>query len=112
MGGIVPHNPAGFGGGEKLILGVCGIRTILHFHQRRNGTGTGGDVNNEFRMDVQEASQLAGLGFIVNTVVNRHREVVDVFSGDPDRAFRAGVEMVRKHFGVPHPDTMNFDNPA
>ena len=75
VGGIVPHNPAGFGGGAKLILGVCGIRTILHFHQRRKGIGTGGDIDNEFRLDVLEAARMAGLNFIVNTLVNRDRAI-------------------------------------
>ncbi len=33
-GGIYPHSTAGFSGGAKLILGVCSIRTILHFHMK------------------------------------------------------------------------------
>ncbi|MCK5135108.1 MAG: DUF2088 domain-containing protein [Bacteroidales bacterium] len=109
VGGIVPHNPAGFGGGAKLILGVCGIRTILHFHQRRKGIGTGGDIENEFRLDVLEAARMAGLEFIVNTLVNRDREVTEIFSGDVDQAFRTGVDMARKYYGVPNPDSGNFD---
>ncbi len=79
VGGIVPHNPAGFGGGAKLILGVCGIRTILHFHQLRKGVGTGGDVENEFQQDVQEAARMAGMDFILNGIVNRHRELIKVY---------------------------------
>jgi nickel-dependent lactate racemase len=109
VGGIVPHNPAGFGGGAKLILGVCGIRTIMHFHRFRKGAGTGGNIENEFRLDVQEAARMAGLNFIVNTLVNREREVIDLFSGDLEEAFNCGVAAARKLFSVPHPDSAKFD---
>ncbi|MCP4310634.1 MAG: DUF2088 domain-containing protein [Bacteroidetes bacterium] len=109
VGGIVPHNPAGFGGGAKLILGVCGIKTIMHFHRFRKGAGTGGDIDNEFRHDIHEAARMAGLNFIVNTLVNREREIIDLFSGDLEEAFNRGVAVARKLFGVPHPDSAEFD---
>jgi len=109
IGGIVPHNPAGFGGGAKLILGVCGIKTIMHFHSLRKGSWTGGKTGNEFRLDLQEAARMAGLNFIVNTLINREREVIDLFSGDLEEAFNRGVAAARKLFSVPHPDSEKFD---
>lgn len=109
VGGICPHSSAGFGGGAKLILGACNIRTILHFHQERRGAGTGQTTRNEFRQDILEAARLAGMDFIVNSMVNQRREVTGVVSGDVEEAFLSGVDMARKLYGVPHPDAGKYD---
>jgi nickel-dependent lactate racemase len=39
--------------------------------------------------------------FLFNTVLNVHREIAGVFSGDLKQAHEAGVAMVRQWFGVP-----------
>lgn len=109
IGGIYPHEPAGFGGGAKLILGVCGEKTIKYFHYRRNGVDVGGSVTNEFRNDVLDASQLAGLDFLINNLVNKDREIIGIFAGDVQAAFLAGVEEARKIFRVPNPQHFTLD---
>ena len=82
IGGIYPSQPAGFSGGAKIILGVCGINTIRYFHFRRQGVVRGGRIDNEFRKDVTEAAQIAGLKFIINNLVSEKREVIDIFAGN------------------------------
>ncbi len=109
LGGIYPHNTAGFSGGAKLILGVSSIRTILHFHMKREGATTGGNTENEFRRDLLDAARLAGMNFIVNSMINMDREITQVVAGDVDAAFNQGVEWARKNYGVPKPDAGNFD---
>jgi nickel-dependent lactate racemase len=109
LGGIYPHNLAGFSGGTKLILGVSGIKTILTLHRNRKGAGVGGDINNEFRQDLLEIAQMAKLKFIINLVLDKNRDIVEVVSGDPENAFHKGVDFVRTHFTVPHPDSQDFD---
>ncbi len=109
VGGIYPHSTAGFSGGAKLILGISSIRTILHFHMRREGAPTGGRTDNEFRSDVLEAARLAGMNFIVNSMINQDREITEVVSGDVEKAFIRGVELARTTYGVPKPDAAEFD---
>ncbi len=109
VGGIYPHDPAGFGGGAKLILGVCGISSILHFHKKRRGCGTGGDTQNDFRQDVLDAARMAHMNFIVNMLVNGERKIIDIVAGDTDQAFSEGVRRARPVLGVPGPDSGTYD---
>lgn len=109
VGGLYPHNPAGFSGGAKLILGVCSISTILHFHRKRKGSEIGGDIHNEFRLDMLEAARLAHLDFIVNMIINGDRELIDVVAGDTDEAFLEGICRARSLLGVPGPDSESYD---
>ncbi len=92
IGGVYPHGMAGFSGGGKIILpGVSGIESITQNHMRE----AGGYLNvaaNPQRQDMEEAAALAGLRFIVNGVVNQHREICGLFSGDPIAAHRAACQ--------------------
>ncbi len=109
IGGIYPHEPAGFGGGAKLILGVCGMSTILHFHRRRSGSGIGGDINNDFRRDISDAARLAHMDFIVNTVINGDRDIIELVAGDTEKAYLEGIRRARTLLSVPDPDSGSYD---
>ncbi len=109
VGGIYPHDPAGFGGGAKLILGVSGISTILHFHRKRSGTRMGGDITNDFRRDVSDAARLAHLDFIVNMIINGDREIIELVAGDTEKAFHEGIQRARELLSVPAPEDNYYD---
>lgn len=109
LGGIYPHSNTGFSGGAKLILGVSSIRTILHFHLKRKGAATGGNTNNDFRQDVLDAARLSGMNFIVNSMINKEREITELVSGDVEKAFNHGLKLSRTIYGVPVPDSDHFD---
>jgi nickel-dependent lactate racemase len=104
VGSILPHGGPGFGGGAKLVLpGVAGIETIYQNHRSDNGYARG--VNrlegNLMRSDMEEAAAMAGLNFIVNTVVNPKREIVGLFCGHFVAAHRQGCELARLVYGTP-----------
>jgi len=109
IGGIYPHNPAGFGGGAKLILGVCGDKTIKYFHFKRNGVEIGGSISNEFREDILDASRLVGINFVINSLLSKDRDIISIFAGDVQSAYAAGIEKARKIYGVPNPSDFPFD---
>lgn len=109
VGGVYAAQKAGFSGGAKLILGACGSDTIRHFHSLRRGVERGGSIENEFRKDLLEAARLCGLRFIVNNLLSQDREVTDIFAGDPQEAFRAGVEKARRIYAAPDPDKLLLD---
>jgi nickel-dependent lactate racemase len=109
VGGIYAALQPGFGGGAKLILGVCGFKTIRDFHRLRRGVERGGPIDNPFRKDVSEAARLCGLKFIVNNLLSQDREIIDLFAGDPQEAFRAGVEKAKLIYAAPDPKERPLD---
>lgn len=109
VGGIYPHNQVGFGGGAKLILGVCGYKTIKHLHSNRKGASTGEDVSNEFRQDLLDIARMAKMDFIVNTLVNTNRDITNVFAGDVNECYETGIREAKKMYAVPSPKELEFD---
>ncbi len=103
VGNIVPHNAAGWGGGGKMILpGVCGEESVGILHIAAGRVKPIGSLvataDNPMRRDINTIARKAGLKAIVNTVLNNEDRVVRVFAGDPEQAFRDGVETARQVF--------------
>ncbi|HHY45722.1 MAG TPA: nickel-dependent lactate racemase [Firmicutes bacterium] len=101
-GFIEPHFFAGFTGGRKSILpGIAGYESILQNHSpekidhplSRNGILEGNPIHAE----MCEAARAARLAFILNVVLDRNKEVVSAFAGDPFLAHEEGVGFVRAH---------------
>ncbi len=109
VGGIYSSSPAGFGGGAKLILGVCGEETIKNFHFKRNGVKKGGSVSNEFRNDLLEAARLAKMNFIINNLISKDRDIIEIFAGDVQDAFISGANRAKDIYGVSSPNKYPFD---
>lgn len=109
VGGVYPQNDAGFGGGVKIILGVSGNETIKYFHFMRSKAGIGGPIENEFRKDLLEVAQLSGMNFIINNLLSKDRKIIDIFAGDVQEAFLAGVKKTKKIYSVPNPKKFIFD---
>ena len=53
--------------------------------------------NNIFHDYAMKVTELAGVDFILNVVINHARELAGVFGGHYDKAHRAGCEMVTDH---------------
>ena len=99
---IEPHFYAGFSGGRKAILpGISSFETMKFMHSYRmidhprvaNCLLDG----NPFHQDGLRICELAGVDFIVNVVLNKHREMGGVFAGHYDAAHRAGCAVVARH---------------
>ncbi|MFC1525380.1 lactate racemase domain-containing protein [Candidatus Latescibacterota bacterium] len=98
MGMITPRGGM-FGGGAKLLIpGACGQQTIMLNHRH---------VHENFREHLAEVGRMAGLGYIVNPLLNENLDVVDLVAGDPEEAFRAGCERAPKVYACDVPD--HFD---
>jgi nickel-dependent lactate racemase len=103
VGNIVPHNAAGWGGGAKMILpGVSGEESVGMLHIAAGKVRPMRDLvatlDNPMRRDINAIARKAGLDVIVNTVLNSEDKPIRVFAGDPDQAFREGVETARQVF--------------
>ncbi len=95
VGSIVPHHIPGFAGGAKIVQpGVSGEVTTAHTHllSVRAPRSYLGVLDNPVRAELDAIARKIGLGTILNTVLNRHGEVVEAFFGDVEAAFRRGVK--------------------
>lgn len=96
---IEPHQLAGYSGGVKaLVPGLASVRTVTANHSLMldERVHAGNIQNNPLRDDLEEAVGLthnSGQNFIVNSVVNDERQIVDVVAGDEIKAHRKGVAL-------------------
>ncbi len=102
-GSVVHHFFAGFGGGRKaLVPGIAGWETIQKNHslmlhdKARSGILDGNPVHE----DLLEAALMIGCDFIINTVLNEHKEILGVFAGDMVIAHHAACALTDQVNGV------------
>lgn len=96
IGSIVPHEQAGFSGGAKIIQpGICSWETTGHTHmmaaEEDDYLGIAGKIANNVRLEIEEVARKAGLNFIINVVIDRYKNLVEVVAGDPIAAQRGGI---------------------
>jgi len=99
---VIPHVGTAFSGGAESILpGVAGLDSIRHNHcGGLHGGVSGGNPDNELRLDMEEVAKKAGLNVLINVIINGYREIIGVFVGDFVLAHRQAVEFARKCYGV------------
>ncbi len=95
IGGILPHNETGFGGGSKLIIpGVAGSETISFFHGALPARKIG-NINGE-NLDRREWSEKVctelGIDLSIFILINSHRQIVDIVCGDTVSAHRIAAK--------------------
>ncbi len=107
IGSIVPHHIPGYAGGAKIIQpGVSGEETTAYTHllsvqAPRSYLGV---LENPVREELDAMARRVGMNTILNTVLNRHGQVVQAFFGDVVEAFRAGVVRSREVYDCPIPE--------
>jgi len=99
---IEPHFYAGFSGSRKSILpGISSYETMKFMHSFRVIDQLKGVncqlTDNIFHDYAMQVTELAGVDFIVNVVINRERKVAGVFAGHYAEAHRTGCALVAKH---------------
>jgi nickel-dependent lactate racemase len=112
IGSVVPHPSTGFGGGGKIILpGVSSVETIEHFHRLEAEfkqkypskliSGMGVFDDNPLRLNIEEATALAGLDVKIDCIVNSSGETVAIFAGAPKPTWAAAVSEAKAHYLTP-----------
>ncbi len=109
-GGIVYHFLAGFGGGPKaLSIGTSGYETIQNNHKIALGSATEGldpqvcsgiTWGNPLFEDLVEIMKAAKAHFLINTVINREKEIAALVAGDPLQAHQEGIKRVQDFYGI------------
>ena len=107
-GFIEPHFFAGFSGGRKSIApGVFGIESAYVNHGYRMiehpRARSGALAGNPIHEDMVEQARMAKLDFIVNVLLNKEKQITQVFAGDFVLAHEAGCQGAREVVGVAVP---------
>ncbi|MCD6318042.1 nickel-dependent lactate racemase, partial [Candidatus Aerophobetes bacterium] len=98
VGSIVPHLPAGWAGGAKIVLpGVAGKESVdqLHLLGVSDPQIKLGMVETSFRKEIEEFAEKIGLHFIVNSIYDKDGDLVNIVAGHFKEAHRKGVEFAR-----------------
>jgi len=96
-GNLEYHYFAGYSGGAKALApGFCSRATIEANHCRFLDPGAAGGriKGNPLREELEEMAAMVGIDFIVNAVLNPHKEITRVVAGDVTLAHRAGAEYI------------------
>jgi lactate racemase len=93
---IEPHFMAGFSGGRKAICpGISYMDMFRHFHGpailESPKAAFGVLEGNPFHEESTEIAKMAGVDFIVNTTINKNKEITGVFCGELEQTFMAGA---------------------
>ena len=102
LGNIEFHYFAGYSGGFKALMpGVSTPEAIRcnHSHMAEPGAFAGKLEGNPVREDIEEAGRMIGADFILNVVLDSHKNIVKAFAGDPVKAHREGAAFLRNMYG-------------
>ncbi len=107
IGRIMPIDICGFtGGGKILIPGCCGEATLDAMHWIRVDIPDEeviGRPDNAIRRAIDTMARQAGLGFIVNIVMDTEKNVLDCVAGDLEAAHREGCRRAKAFHEVAIP---------
>ena len=111
VGTLVPHMPAGFSGGAKMLLpGVAGEDTVHHMHvigalDPKQAIG----VTDTLPRKLMEAlARTAEPLAIINVILNAEDAPVGIVGGNYIEAHRRGVEIAKKIYFVRVPELVDL----
>jgi len=103
LGNIEFHYFAGYSGGAKAIMPGVSTHDAIQCNHRMmvsQNACAGKLKGNPIREDIEEAGSICGIDFILNVVLDEHKNIVHAVAGDVTAAHRAGCayldQMYRK----------------
>ena len=97
LGNIEYHYFAGYSGGGKAIMPGVSTRAAIqsnHSMMVRPEAFAGHLEGNPVREDIEEAAALCGVDFIVNVILDAHKQIIHTVAGDMIAAHRAGCRFL------------------
>jgi nickel-dependent lactate racemase len=99
LGNIEYHYFAGYSGGAKAIMPGVSTRDAIQSNHSRMvlpEAAAGRLEGNPVRMDIEEAIEFCPIDFIVNVVLDEHKQIVHAVAGDYIKAHREGCKFLDK----------------
>ncbi|MDO4177379.1 MAG: nickel-dependent lactate racemase [Bacillota bacterium] len=106
LGNIEYHYFAGYSGGIKALMpGASTPAAIQANHSMMvNENACAGKLDgNPLREDLEEAAELCPIDFIVNVVLDEHKQIVHAVAGDVKKAHRSGCAFLDSLYKVQIP---------
>lgn len=101
LGNIEYHYFAGYSGGAKAIMpGVSTPAAIQANHSMmvKDECCAGNLEGNPLRRDIEQAAAMVGVDFIVNVVLDEHKNIVRAVAGDVTAAHREGCRFLDRMY--------------
>ncbi|MEE8570353.1 MAG: nickel-dependent lactate racemase [Candidatus Bathyarchaeia archaeon] len=103
-GNIIPHFNAGWAAGAKILLpGLAGEETVgrMHVHSALTTPNGLGIDDNPTRQLIDAFGEKVKIHMLINSVITRHKEIIDVYAGHFRMAHRRGIEHAKNVYRVP-----------
>ena len=103
LGNIEYHYFAGYSGGIKALMPGASTPAAIqanHSMMIDDNARAGKLDGNPLREDLEEAAHICPIDFIVNVVLNEHKEIVCAVAGDVVKAHRRGCEFLDSLYKV------------
>jgi hypothetical protein len=89
------------GGGKIILPGVSHIDTIAYNHgkliqEHPRSVGVGKIEGNVPRLDIEEATRMAGLDVKIDAILNLRAEITGLFIGDPILEHQEGTKLAKE----------------
>ena len=97
LGNIEYHYFAGYSGGAKAIMPGSSTPAAIqanHSMMVRDECCAGNLDGNPLRQDIEQAAAMTGVDFIVNVVLDEHKQIVRAVAGDLVKAHREGCKFL------------------
>ncbi len=110
LGNIEYHYFAGYSGGAKALMPGVSTRAAIQANHSRmveEAARAGRLEGNPVREDIEEAAAMCGADFIMNVVLDAHKEIVGAFAGDMVLAHREGCRFLDVVYRKPIPRRAN-----
>lgn len=104
LGNVEYHYFAGYSGGAKAIMPGCSTKESIQQNHRfmvKEEAHAGKIEGNPIREDIEEASALVGVDFILNVVLNPQKEVIYAAAGDVTKAHRDACMHLSQYYLSP-----------
>lgn len=111
LGNIEYHYFAGYSGGIKALMPGASTPAAIqanHSMMIDENACAGKLDGNPLREDLEEAARICPIDFIVNVVLDEHKEIVYAVAGDVVKAHRRGCEFLDSLYKVKIPRRANI----
>jgi nickel-dependent lactate racemase len=103
LGNIEYHYFAGYSGGAKAIMPGVSTRAAIqanHSKMVQEEARAGEMLKNPVRQDIDEVLSIVPIDFILNVVLDEHKNIIKAVAGHPVKAHRAGCQFLDRFYKV------------